>query len=91
MVGRALLKPVLGLSVKLTDEGWDKLSLRVAIFFALLAILNEIVWRNVSTDTWVNFKVFGFMPLTMLFFLAQMRLFARYQREDKKAEAEAEA
>ena len=89
MVRRALLKPVLGLSVKLTDEGWNKLSLRVAVFFVFLAILNEIVWRSVSTDTWVNFKVFGFMPLTMLFFLAQMRLFARYQPDDEKAEAEA--
>ena len=92
MAKRALLKPVLGLSVKLTDEGWDKLSLRVAVFFVFLAILNEIVWRSVSTDTWVDFKVFGFMPLTMLFFLAQTRLCARYQPKDEEAEkAKAEA
>ena len=86
---RALLKPVLGLSVKLTDEGWNKLSLRVAVFFVCLAILNEIVWRSVSTDTWVSFKVFGFMPLTLVFFLAQVRLFSRYAPAEDKVEAEA--
>lgn len=89
MAGRALLKPVLGLSVKLTDEGWNKLSQRVAVFFVLLAVLNEIVWRSVSTDTWVSFKVFGFMPLTMIFFLAQVRLFSRYAPAEDKVEAEA--
>ena len=87
MAGRPLLKPVLGLSVKLTDEGWSRLSTRVAIFFVCLAVLNEIVWRSVSTDTWVSFKVFGFMPLTMVFFLAQVRLFSRYAPQDDEAEA----
>ena len=87
VAGRALLKPVLGLTVKLTDEGWSKLSLRVAVFFVFLAILNEIVWRSVSTDTWVDFKVFGFMPLTMVFFLAQVRLFSRYAPAEVEAEA----
>ena len=48
----------------LTDEGWRKLTLRWALFFFALAVLNEIVWRNTSTDVWVDFKVFGVLPLT---------------------------
>ena len=48
----------------LTEEGWRKLSVRWALFFFAMALLNEIVWRNSSTDIWVNFKVFGAVPLT---------------------------
>src|SRR5579883_2678539 len=61
--GLAFGKPLLGVVFDslfhLTDEGWRKLTLRWAIFFFVLAVLNEIVWRSVSTDAWVNFKVFG--------------------------------
>jgi intracellular septation protein len=53
------------------------------LFFFALAIVNEIVWRNVTTDMWVNFKVFGIMPLTVLFSLAQMPLIARYRPDDE--------
>ena len=49
----------------LDDEGWRKLTLRWGLFFFALAALNEIVWRNVATDAWVNFKVFGILPLTL--------------------------
>lgn len=62
-----LLKPLLGDAFPLDDEGWVKMTWRWGVFFFFLALLNEIVWRNYSTDVWVNFKVFGIMPLTMLF------------------------
>jgi intracellular septation protein len=80
--GLAFKKPLLGMvfdSVfNLTDEGWRKLTLRWGVFFLVLAVLNEIVWRNFSTDAWVNFKVFGFLPLTMIFAAAQFPLLQKY-------------
>jgi intracellular septation protein len=69
----------------LTEEGWRKLTLRWAIFFFALAVLNEIVWRNTSTDTWVNFKVFGFLPLTLLFGALQYPLLQKYAAEPAPA------
>ena len=54
----------------LTEEGWRKLTMRWALFFLALAVLNEIVWRNFSTDFWVSFKVFGALPLTLVFAMA---------------------
>lgn len=80
---RLLMKPLLGTVLELTDEGWRKLSVRWAIFFFVLAILNEIVWRNFSTDMWVNFKVFGMMPLTILFSFSQMPLLTRYRPQEE--------
>jgi len=77
--GRALLGYVFDSAFKLTDEGWRKLTFRWGLFFFVLAILNEIVWRNFSTDAWVTFKVFGIMPLTFLFTLSQLPLINRTQ------------
>lgn len=79
--GRAFLKSLLDAVFQLTDEGWRKLTLRWALFFILLAVLNEIVWRNFSTDAWVSFKVFGIMPLTLVFSFAQVPLLNRYAVE----------
>ncbi|WP_144294340.1 septation protein A [Rhodoligotrophos appendicifer] len=76
--GRSLLKPVFGESFHLTEAGWVQLTLRWGLFFLVLAVLNEIVWRNFSTGFWVNFKVFGIMPLTMLFAIAQLGLLNRH-------------
>jgi intracellular septation protein len=80
--GLALDKPVLGVVFDsvfhLTEEGWRKLTVRWALFFVLLAVLNEIVWRTQSTDVWVSFKVFGVLPLTFLFAALQFPLMARY-------------
>jgi intracellular septation protein len=88
--GLALRKPLLALVLDsvfdLTDEGWRKLTFRWALFFFILAALNEIVWRTQSTDTWVSFKVFGIMPLTIAFALAQTPLLMRY--EAKRAESD---
>jgi intracellular septation protein len=77
--GRPLLKLLLGEAFRLTDEGWRKLSVRWAAFFFALAILNEIVWRNFSESAWVNFKVFGIVPLTIVFAMAQIGLIKRYE------------
>jgi intracellular septation protein len=84
--GLAFKKPLLGMvfdSVfNLTDEGWRKLTLRWGIFFVVMAVLNEIVWRNFSTDAWVRFKVFGFLPLTMIFAVAQFPLLQKYSVQE---------
>ena len=78
-LGRPLITYVLDAVFNLTDEGWRKLTLRWGIFFLVLALLNEIVWRNFSTDFWVSYKVFGTMPLTFLFAAAQVPLLMRYE------------
>ena len=76
--GRGVLKILMGSVLSLTDEGWRRLSWRWAWFFVFLAGLNEVVWRTFSTDDWVSFKVFGIMPLTLVFALSQMPLINRY-------------
>ncbi|UOM36095.1 septation protein A [Acuticoccus sp. I52.16.1] len=75
---RPLLALVFDSVFQIDDEGWWKLSLRWGLFFLVLAALNEIVWRNFSTDTWVTFKVFGTMPLTILFTLSQLPLLQKH-------------
>ena len=76
---KPLLQIVLDSVFDLTEEGWRKLTFRWAIFFFVLAALNEIVWRTQTTDFWVSFKVFGIMPLTIVFALAQTPLLMRYE------------
>jgi len=78
LFGKSLLGMVFDSVFNLTDEGWRKLTLRWGVFFLALAVLNEIVWRNFSTDTWVNLKVFGFLPLTFVFAAAQVPLLMKY-------------
>ena len=84
--GKSLLGYVFDAVFKLNDEGWRKLTFRWALFFFGLAVLNEIVWRTVSTDMWVNFKVFAILPLTFVFAMAQMPLINRYSLAEEKAE-----
>lgn len=69
---KGLLKFVFGNAIKMSEKNWIIFSKRWALFFFLLAILNELVWRNFSEDFWVNFKVFGILGLTFLFLLTQM-------------------
>jgi intracellular septation protein len=82
LVGLALGKSLLGIVFDsvfhLTEEGWRKLTLRWALFFLALAVLNEIVWRTQTTDIWVDFKVFGVLPLTFLFAALQYPLLEKY-------------
>jgi intracellular septation protein len=78
-------KPLLGVVFDslfhLTAEGWRKLTWRWALFFFALAVLNEIVWRSTSTNIWVDFKVFGVMPLTFAFAALQTPLLKKYAVE----------
>ena len=86
-VGLWLNKPLLKIlfdgALHVTDEGWRKLTWRWAFFFLALAVLNEIVWRTQTTDMWVKFKTFGFLPLTLLFALAQAPLMMKYESKDE--------
>jgi len=82
IVKKPLLKFLLGAAIKLEDEGWKILTQRWISFFIALAILNEIVWRTQSTDIWVNFKVFGILPITFIFTMTQFPLIKKYQTED---------
>jgi intracellular septation protein len=83
---RPVLKPLLGAAWPMDDLGWRRLSLRFAVFFLIMAALNEAVWRTQSTDAWVLFKVFGLFGLTLLFSLAQMPLMTRHRLPEAAAE-----
>ena len=75
---RPLLKPIFGAAFQLTDEGWRKLTFRWALFFFVLAIVNELAWRNLSDATWAASKAFVSFPLTMIFAFFQIPLLKRY-------------
>ncbi len=79
---RPLLKSLFSGNLKLQEEGWSQLTKRWISFFIALAILNEIIWRTQSTDLWVNFKVFGILPITFIFTMTQLTLIKKYQIED---------
>jgi intracellular septation protein len=76
--GQSLLKYVFGDVYKLRPEGWWRLTLNWGLFFVVLAVLNEVVWRNFPTDFWVAFKVWGIMPLTIAFSMTQLPLLNKY-------------
>ena len=73
-----ILKIYLSILIKLKNLGWVLLTKRWSLFFFTMAILNEIIWRNFSTDFWVSFKVFGFLPLTIIFMMLQNGLMKKY-------------
>jgi intracellular septation protein len=87
---KPLLAIVLDSMVHLKEEGWRKLTLRWAAFFFVMAVVNEIVWRTQTTQFWVNFKLFGFPPLTFVFAALQYRLLMRYATDEPNPQAEAE-
>ncbi|MGE7473197.1 septation protein A [Bosea sp. NPDC003192] len=85
--GRSLLALVLDSVLQLDEEGWRRLTLRWGLFFFVLAALNEVVWRTQTQDFWVAFKVWGVMPLTMIFALAQTPLILKHEiKRDGAAE-----
>ncbi|WP_375626106.1 MULTISPECIES: septation protein A [unclassified Bartonella] len=77
---KPLLRYALDSTLKLDDLGWQKLTYRWAFFFVFLALLNEIIWRNFSDNFWTSFKVFGVMPLTILFMLTQMPIILKHSK-----------
>lgn len=87
LFGRSFIAIMFDQVFNLTPRGWRLLTLRWALFFFAMAILNEFIWRTQSTDVWVNFKVFGAVPLTMIFAMMQMPLTKRYQLEPATLEA----
>jgi intracellular septation protein len=80
--GKSLLGYVFDEAFKLDAEGWRKLTLRWGLFFLFLALVNEVVWRLFSTDAWVAFKVWGIMPITLIFTFSQMPLIMRHSTDD---------
>ena len=79
---KPLLKYLLGAALKLEEEGWKILTQRWIAFFIALAVLNEVVWRTQTTDLWVNFKVFGILPITFIFTMSQFPLIKKYQIQE---------
>ena len=97
LFGRSLLGYVFDSVFKLTDEGWRKLTFRWGLFFLALAVLNIAIWKGAdayladpkaATDLWVNFKVFGIMPLTFIFTLFQLPLITRTTIPEDKTETQ---
>ena len=79
---KPLLKYLLGAALKLEEEGWKILTQRWIAFFIALAVINEVVWRTQTTDLWVNFKVFGILPITFIFTMSQFPLIKKYQIQE---------
>ncbi len=78
-IRKPLLKPLMSAAWQLTDQGWNTLTFRFGVFFAVMAVINEFVWRTQSTDFWVNYKIFGALILTLAFTASQAPLIMRYQ------------
>lgn len=87
--GKLLLPIVFDMAIHIDEEGWRKLTWRWGLFFFFLASLNEVVRRVVSTDDWVNFKVFGILPLTIVFAIAQAPLIMRHEIKPQEEDPEA--
>ena len=86
LFGKALLSVAFDSVMNLSEEGWRKLTLRWGLFFLAMAGVNEFVWRTQTEAFWVNFKVFGFVPLTILFAISQTPLMLKYELKGDEAE-----
>ncbi len=73
-----VIKMMMGSAFELPDPKWNTLAIRWGLFFFAMAVLNELIWRNFSEDFWIKFKVFGFMPLTILFTASQLPFMTKY-------------
>ncbi len=85
LAGHSLLRHLFGEVFNLSDKGWRLLTFRWACFFVFLAVLNEFIWRNFSTDFWAAFKLMGVMPITMIFAIAQLGLIQKYDATEPSA------
>ena len=81
---KPLLKIMFDGALRVTEEGWRRLTWSWALFFVALAVLNELVWRTQTTEMWVKFKTFGFLPLTLVFALLQAPLIVRFEAKDEE-------
>jgi intracellular septation protein len=86
--GQSYLESVMDQALPMEREGWMILTRRVVAFFLGLAVANEVIWRTMSTDAWVNFKTFGLTLGTFAFFATQMGLFSKYGIESDDADAD---
>lgn len=90
LLGKSFVKTLFSNFWNLDDEGWKKLTIRLMLFFLSMAVVNELVWRNFSTDIWVNVKVFGFTVATFAFFMAQMPLLTKHNQNEAPVESDSE-
>ena len=77
-----LLKKMLGNALNLKNEGWEILNIRWVYFFFALALINEIVWRTQSEEFWVNFKVWGILPITFIFTAFQINIINKFKSDE---------
>ena len=80
---RNFLKMLLGKGIKLEEIGWDKLTYRWSVFFIFLGLVNELVWRTQTEYVWVNFKVWGILPLTFIFTAFQLPLIQKFKKNEE--------
>ena len=83
VLNKNFLKKLFESSIKLEEAGWDKLIIRWIGFFIFLAILNEAVWRTQTEEFWINFKVWGIMPITFIFTAFQLPLIQKYKKSEE--------
>ena len=80
---RNLLKTLFSKSLQIQEDGWNRLLYRWIFFFFFLAIVNEIVWRTQTEEFWVNFKVWGILPITFIFTAFQIPLIQKYKKNEE--------
>ncbi|MDE2444718.1 MAG: septation protein A [Alphaproteobacteria bacterium] len=78
---RLFLKDIMGQAMELPEACWRVLTIRWGLFFMFMAVLNEVVWRNFTTDQWVTFKAFGLMGLTLVFAIANAPYMAKHMED----------
>ena len=83
VLNKNFLKKLFESSIKLEEAGWDKLIIRWIGFFIFLAILNEAVWRTQTEEFWINFKVWGILPITFIFTAFQLPLIQKYKKNEE--------
>jgi intracellular septation protein len=83
LAGKSLVKHILGTAVRLSDAGCRGMAMRFGGFFLLMAVINELIWRNFSDDTWVNYHTFGAISLTIVFAISQAPFLAKHVIEDR--------